>query len=178
MAEAVLALLVAAAVHLLRPSARHLVPRPRLRPAAVVDGEAVDVVVVVDLLAVAVAAGASVPGALAAVGAALGGPTGADLSRAGAALLLGDPWAGAWAHAPTLGSVLDGLAAAWDTGAAAGPALQATAATLRRERDRAAREASGRLGVRLVVPLGVCFLPAFVLVGLVPVLVSLGRGLL
>jgi pilus assembly protein TadC len=34
------------------------------------------------------------------------------------------------------------------------------------------------LGVRLVLPLGLCFLPAFVLVGLVPVLASLGRGLL
>lgn len=171
-------LLVAAAVHLLRPPARPPGPRAAPRPAPAGDGEEVDVVVVVDLLAVAVAAGASVPGALEAVGAALGGPTGADLARAGAALLLGDPWTGAWAHAPALGAVLDGLAAAWDTGAAAGPALRATAATLRRERDRAAREASGRLGVRLVVPLGLCFLPAFVLVGLVPVLVSLGRGLL
>ena len=32
--------------------------------------------------------------------------------------------------------------------------------------------------VRLVVPLGLCYLPAFVLVGLVPVVVSLGAGLL
>ncbi|WP_253181950.1 hypothetical protein [Cellulosimicrobium cellulans] len=33
-------------------------------------------------------------------------------------------------------------------------------------------------GVQLVLPLGACFLPAFVLVGLLPVLLSLGSGLL
>jgi hypothetical protein len=32
--------------------------------------------------------------------------------------------------------------------------------------------------VRLVLPLGACFLPAFVLVGLVPVLLALGVDLL
>ena len=33
-------------------------------------------------------------------------------------------------------------------------------------------------GVRAVAPLGACFLPAFVLVGVVPVVVSLATGLL
>jgi tight adherence protein B len=183
--EVLLVLLTAAAVRLLRPPpARH--PRevgdrgaaPRRGDAGDEAGAgAVDLVTVVDLLAVAVGAGASVPGALAAVGAALGGRDGADLARAGAALLLGEPWDAAWAHAPAVGGVLDGLEAAWRTGAPAGPALRAAAAGLRRSRERAAREAAGRLGVRLVVPLGLCFLPAFVLVGLVPVLASLGRGL-
>jgi len=42
----------------------------------------------------------------------------------------------------------------------------------------AAREAAGRLGVRLVLPLGLCFLPAFILIGLVPVILSLAAGLL
>nr|WP_195969361.1 type II secretion system F family protein [Cellulomonas hominis] len=186
MDEALLVLLAAVSVHLLRPpTARRPGPAAVDRRAAragargaAEDALAVDLVTVVDLLAVAVRAGASVPGALGAVGAALGGATGRDLTRAGTALLLGEPWAAAWEHAPALGAVLDGLEAAWRTGAPAGPALRAAAAELRRTRERAAREAAGRLGVRLVVPLGLCFLPAFVLVGLVPVLASLGRGLL
>jgi pilus assembly protein CpaF len=40
------------------------------------------------------------------------------------------------------------------------------------------RDAAGRLAVRLVLPLGACFLPAFVLVGLAPVLIALGIDLL
>jgi len=184
--EVLLVLLTAGTVRLLgRPHARHPsrlgdagAGRPGRSSRAEDDARAVDLVTVVDLLVVAVGAGASVPGALAAVGAALGGATGRDLTRAGTALLLGESWTAAWSHAPLLGSVLDGLEAAWRTGAPAGPALRAAAAGLRRTRERAAREAAGRLGVRLVVPLGLCFLPAFVLVGLVPVLASLGRGLL
>lgn len=181
MPEALLVLLVGAAMHLVRrPPARRGGGRASRRdddtPAG--DADDVDLVTVVDLLAVAVGAGASVPGALAAVGAALGGGSGRDLVRAGDALLLGESWVASWAHAPDVAAVLDGLEAAWRTGAPAGPALRASAAGLRRTRERAAREAAGRLVVRLVVPLGLCFLPAFVLVGLVPVLASLGRGLL
>jgi len=43
--------------------------------------------------------------------------------------------------------------------------------------DQSHAQAAGRLGVRLVLPLGLCHLPAFVLVGLVPVLVSMASGL-
>ena len=39
-------------------------------------------------------------------------------------------------------------------------------------------EAAGRLGVRLVLPLGLCHLPAFILIGVVPVLLSTGVALL
>lgn len=35
-----------------------------------------------------------------------------------------------------------------------------------------------RLGVRLVLPLGLCLLPAFVLLGIVPFVLSLGGRLL
>lgn len=176
-----LLLLVAGAVLVPRPRARQ-VSRRRADPGPDERGTgpapATDPVAVVELLAVAVESGASVPGALAAVGRVLGGRTGADLARAGAALLLGASWGAAWAHALGTGADLDGLAAAWRTGAAPGPPLRSAAAELRRRRDRGRREAAARLGVRLVVPLGLCFLPAFVLTGLVPVLVSLGRGLL
>ena len=70
------------------------------------------------------------------------------------------------------------LRRSWEDGVAPGGALRAAADAARRERHARAIEAANRLGVRLVLPLGLCYLPAFVLVGLVPVLLSMGRGLL
>lgn len=134
----------------------------------------VDVVVLLDLLDVAVSAGAGVPRALEAVGEAIGGDDGAALARVAVELLLGASWRTAWAGAPAgLEPIADTLEGAWLQGAAPGPSLRARAGSIRRDRRREAREAAGRLGVHLVLPLGLCFLPAFVLLGLVPVLVSL-----
>jgi len=138
-----------------------------------------DLLVLLDLVDAAVAAGAGLPRALAAVGDAAGGPDGAAMRRASSALVMGADWSAAWAGAPArLGPVIDGLAPTWATGAAPGPVLRAAAEHVRRERRRATREAAARLGVHLVLPLGLCFLPAFMLIGLVPVLISLGAGLL
>ena len=40
------------------------------------------------------------------------------------------------------------------------------------------REAAERLAVRLVLPLGLCHLPAFIILGIVPVVVGAGADLL
>jgi pilus assembly protein TadC len=137
----------------------------------------VDVVLLLDLLDVAVSAGASVPRALEAVGEAVGGDAGAGLVRVAVELLLGASWRAAWAGASVgLEPVAETLEGAWLQGATPGPSLRARAGSIRRDRRRDAREAAGRLGVHLVLPLGLCFLPAFVLLGLVPVLVSLAAG--
>jgi pilus assembly protein TadC len=144
-----------------------------------VAGTIDDPVVVLDLLDVALTAGASVPHALRAVGEVVGGGQREALAQAGAALLLGARWQAAWSEAPPqLSPVVECLEPTWSTGAPSGPALRARSAALRRDSRRAAQEAAARLGVRLVLPLGLCFLPAFVLLGLVPLMLSLGRGLL
>jgi len=135
-----------------------------------------DVVLLLDLVDVALTTGASVPRALSAVGAAVGGDAGDSLARAGASLLLGASWRSAWAGTQ-VADVADVLEASWSTGSAPGPALRGRADQLRRERRVRARTAAGRLGVQLVLPLGLCFLPAFVLLGLVPMLLSLATGL-
>ncbi len=132
----------------------------------------VDVGTVLDLVAAACAAGASIPAALLAVGAALPGP-GRSLVRAGTALGLGAGWDAAW---PDGGAVAAALRPAWETGSAPVPARRAAAAAARRDRHARALEAAARLGVRLVLPLGLCYLPAFVLVGLAPVLISMAGG--
>ncbi|KAE8762071.1 secretion system protein, partial [Georgenia thermotolerans] len=61
---------------------------------------------------------------------------------------------------------------------APGPLLRRAAEAVRADRQRQAQEAAARLGVRLVLPLGLCFLPAFVLLGIVPVVVAAGGGFL
>jgi len=139
----------------------------------------VDVQVVLELVAAALRAGAGVPRALEATGVAVGGPDGAVLTRAAHALVLGATWERAWADAPAvLDPMVRALRGAWLDGAAPGEALRAAGEEVRHERRSGARTAAARLGVRLVLPLGACYLPAFVLVGLVPVLLALGIDLL
>lgn len=143
------------------------------------DRPGVDVQVVLELVAAAMRAGAGVPRALEATGAAVGGPDGEVLTRAAHALVLGATWDRAWSYAPAvLDPMVRALRGAWLDGAAPGEALRAAGEEVRHVRSSAARTAAARLGVRLVLPLGVCYLPAFVLVGLVPVLLALGIDLL
>lgn len=163
------------------------------RASAHADGsgvDPVDVPVVLELLGAALRAGAGVPRALEATGAALvgatssgaPGPTSADgaaLRAAADALRLGADWDGAWREAPDrLGPAHRALRGAWTDGASPTGALRAAEEELLRARRAAARTAAARLAVRLVLPLGACYLPAFVLIGLVPVLLALGIDLL
>lgn len=142
------------------------------------DAGLADPALLLDLVAVALAAGAPVPTALAAVGAAWPGAAGDAVLRAARALELGAPWDVAWAGAPrSARAVADALGPAWSAGASPVPLLRAGADRARAARRAATRTAAGRLGVRLVLPLGLCFLPAFLLLGLVPVVVSLAFGL-
>lgn len=158
-------------------------PAPSLSPpappsASAAGGEA-DPALLLDLVAVALAAGAPVPAALAVVGSSWPGAAGEVLVDAARALALGAPWGVAWTGARGAArAVATALEPAWATGASPVPLLRTTADRLRSHRRAETRAAAGRLGVQLVVPLGLCYLPAFVLVGLVPVVVSLASGLL
>ncbi|WP_369370693.1 type II secretion system F family protein [Promicromonospora sp. Populi] len=144
-----------------------------------VDQPGVGVPVVLELVGAALRSGAGLPRALEATGAAVGEPDGEALARAAHALVLGATWERAWTHAPvTLDPMVRALRGAWVDGAAPGEALRAAGEEVRHERRSAARTAAARLGVQLVLPLGACYLPAFVLVGLVPVLLALGIDLL
>jgi hypothetical protein len=59
------------------------------------------------------------------------------------------------------------------TGAPSSAILYAQAARMRRERFRSAEKRAASLSVKLVVPLGLCSLPAFICLGVVPVLLAL-----
>ncbi|MEV6494381.1 type II secretion system F family protein [Actinoplanes sp. NPDC051633] len=144
------------------------VVRARLRAAA-------DLPLCADLLAAAVRAGAPVDRAVSAVADALGGPLGERLSRTARSLRLGAGPAEAWAHLDDVTGAQRLVAAAIrssDSGGALGGALTRLTDDLRADRVVAAEAAAQRAGVLIVLPLGLCFLPAFVLAGLVPVLVA------
>lgn len=61
-------------------------------------------------------------------------------------------------------------------GAPAAELLRATAADLRHDARTAGRMRAARLGARLLLPLGVCTLPAFLLLGVAPMLLSVIAG--
>ncbi|MDY5584412.1 MAG: type II secretion system F family protein [Arcanobacterium sp.] len=93
-------------------------------------------------------------------------------------LLLGSSWEEAWQECPNRFSRLStALKPAWNDGAAPVPLLVRSAQNLRLTRQRRAREAAAKLSAKLVLPLATCFLPAFLLVGVLPVIVSAGAKL-
>jgi hypothetical protein len=123
------------------------------------------------LLAAALAAGAAPAEAAEAIADALPGPGGRRLSRAAARLRLGaDPievWRGL-ADEPGLAP----LGRALVRGQSSGASVVASVERLGEELARAARadveDRARRVGVKAAVPLGVCLLPSFLLVGIVP----------
>jgi pilus assembly protein TadC len=130
-----------------------------------------DLPVATDLLAACLASGASPPAALATVGRAVGGALGSRLERLSSVLLLGADPAAAWrslASHPELGRVARAVVRSLDTGAPVAPALERAARDLRARRRSTAEAAARAVAVKAVAPLGLCFLPAFLLVGIVP----------
>lgn len=96
-----------------------------------------------------------------------------SLDEVGNMLLMGALWEEAWEHvAPTYMRLGAALAPAWNDGAAPVALLERAAQGLRYSRARRAKEAAARLGSALVVPLAACYLPAFMLLGVLPVVVA------
>ncbi|GAA1802846.1 type II secretion system F family protein [Planosporangium flavigriseum] len=136
---------------------------------------AVDLPIAVDLLAAALRAGAPPARAAEVVGEALGGPLGRRLELVGTALRLGARPEEAWAPLAAIPGGERVRRAAVRTaasGAAMTGALGRLAGDLRAARRAQAEAAAQRLGVLVVLPLGLCFLPAFLLTGVVPVVVA------
>ena len=90
-------------------------------------------------------------------------------------LQMGSGWGSAWSgsSAGTFGELRDALAPAYTGGAPSTALLLSLADAHRLSERRAAERAAGKLSVALVVPLGLCSLPAFICLGIVPILISL-----
>ena len=90
-------------------------------------------------------------------------------------LQMGSSWGSAWSGsaAGTFGELRDALAPAYTGGAPSTALLLSLADAHRLSERRAAERAAGKLSVALVVPLGLCSLPAFICLGIMPILISL-----
>jgi len=92
----------------------------------------------------------------------------ARLYRLGAAPRL------AWAEVPDALAVLGRvLVRAGESGAAVAPALRSLASDCRAEARAATEAGVRRAGVWILAPLGLCFLPAFVCLGVVPLVLGI-----
>jgi len=135
-----------------------------------------DVALTIDLLGAVVACGSMPAVALAAVAKGVADPVGAGLGEAATALALGVDPARVWARVattlPPLAPAARACARAAASGAGVADELFRLAATARADTQVRRRRRLERAGVWLVLPLGLCFLPAFVLVAVVPVVLS------
>ncbi|WP_216382557.1 type II secretion system F family protein [Arcanobacterium phocae] len=136
----------------------------------------VDMAVVLDAAAATLLSGNSVPDVLRSLGSALSGievglrsSPGEKLYEVANMLVMGASWKEAWEGVEGFDILAQTLQPAWVDGVAPLPLLERGARTLRLTQARRAKEAAARLGATLVLPLGLCFLPAFVILGVVPV---------
>lgn len=134
-----------------------------------------DLPLAVDLLVSCVAAGRPPGQSLAAVATAVGGPLGEELRLVVGRLELGaDPvtvWRDLSEH-EALAPLGRSLARSARTGSSIRSGLARCADDLRSARRAAAQVDARKVSVRASAPLGVCFLPAFFLIGIVPTIVG------
>jgi hypothetical protein len=159
-----------------------------------------DAPLILDLLAAMLSSGAAVESALALVADSCDPQLGVCLTRVHGARRLGASWDSSWevgraqwyaqreavraaagifrvrrldGGAGVIEDLRQGLRFATSTGAPSAALLHAHAAQLRRRRNREVHRRAAALGVQLVLPLGLCSLPAFICLGVVPVVLGL-----
>lgn len=131
-----------------------------------------------ELLAVCLQTGLPVAAALSAATEGLTGRAGGELRRVAGLLALGADPAEAWASTrdvPTLAAFARAAERSAGTGAALAHVARGEAERLRAELLDTAQARAQRAAVMIAGPLGLCFLPAFLVLGIAPVVVGLAR---
>ncbi|MFG1697070.1 type II secretion system F family protein [Nonomuraea sp. NPDC049309] len=132
-----------------------------------------------DLMTACLRAGRPVSAATEIAATAIGGPLGERLMWVSTQLRLGADPEPTWAYLakdPSLGNLSRAMSRAALSGAPVADVLTRLADDAR-EASRAASVAAARkVGVKAVAPLGLCFLPAFVLLGIIPVVAGLASS--
>lgn len=161
----------------------------RMRPA---------VALVLEMIAVAVRQGASIPRALEVIGEVCSraggsggsGGSGDDDHDLGSEMILvaralnrGADWDNAWGvadpdgpDAAALAVIRSALEPSWKHGISPLLRIETTIEQIDREERQRIEEAAAKLSVRVLVPMGLCFLPAFILIGVIPSIVSFATG--
>ncbi|MYT48721.1 hypothetical protein SRIM_023015 [Streptomyces rimosus subsp. rimosus ATCC 10970] len=134
-----------------------------------------------DLLAACLAAGAGPREAADAVGRSADGTVGVRLRRVAAELRLGAEPSAAWQRFGELPGARDLTRCMERAGISGVPAVEGVAriaAGLRAAAHRTAAERARRAAVLVTFPLAACFLPAFLVIGVAPVLIGLAGELM
>jgi Flp pilus assembly protein TadB len=135
----------------------------------------------VDLLAVCLRAGHPVVHALELVAAALPGPLAADLAHVAALQRLGAAPLAAWSQHdgdPALAPLARAVTASADSGSRLAAAFERLAGERRNAIAAQAESRARTAGVLAMAPLGLCFLPAFFCLGIVPLVLSIAKSVL
>lgn len=141
-----------------------------------------EIPLLLDLLAALLAAGLPLARSLQELSLVSGRELRDGLVSVAGALELGAGWSAAWR--PVLGAKTEGPLNQLElsmrfialTGAPAAALLRSEARRLRHEVHRDLQQRAATLGVKLVLPMGLCALPAFMFLGVLPVLLSLMPG--
>lgn len=135
-----------------------------------------------DLLAVCLEAGLPLRRATEVIAGAVEAPLSEVLAELCAVVALGADEDRAWREAglaePTLATLAREVGRAVDSGVALSLSLRSLGVEARRAAASAAEVRARRVGVRSVLPLMLCFLPAFLLLGVVPIIGGVARHLL
>lgn len=127
-----------------------------------------------DLLAVCLDAGLPLRNATAELGRLLPGPAGEVLVRLAAAVGLGADEASAWrelaAAEPSLAELGQELARSLEFGLTATASVRIIGERARRDELSRIQQRARQVGVRSVLPLVLCLLPSFLLIGVVPII--------
>jgi Flp pilus assembly protein TadB len=166
-------LVPAAAIYLATPTILS-----RLEPAATRKRNArltIDLPLAVDLLAACLRAGRPPQAAIATVSRAIDGPLATLLAELEHRLDLGTDPIDAWdtlRQEPTCAPFARAVQRALRSGAPLATTLESQSTDLRQSRRWTADEQARAVETRSVLPLGLCFLPAFVLLGVVPTIAT------
>lgn len=155
--------------------------RLRLRRQRAAPGDRLRLAAGLDVLAACLRAGLPVPTALGAAAAEMPGRAPEVLRRVAELVRLGSDPVQAWhpaLHRPELVRLARRARRAAHSGAALADAASALAQELRAEAHDAAHAGAQRAAVLITAPLGLCFLPAFLCLGVAPVVIGLATRLL
>jgi Flp pilus assembly protein TadB len=131
-----------------------------------------------DLLAACLEAGAVPAAALSVTGGSLPDPLGTQVADAGQAIAEGTPMEEALPEAGGLAPLAAVFRRSSHTGSAMAEQLIAVAEQVRADDHFARLERAHRVAILSTLPLGLCMLPAFLLLAVVPAIAGLGAGLL
>ena len=135
---------------------------------------------VLEMLIVAIRQGSSISTALHTLGILIGGPFGDGLLRVTGALHRGTSWSEAWslvlsdAQCGVAFQHIDrALEDSWRYGQSPISTLQTAIDGIRASQQSDIERGAARLSVRLLLPTGFCFLPAFIFIGVIPAIASM-----